>query len=93
MNIGSTEKDSARSEKDFDKSQASTGNVCTVTVDLQAVQLVPDIQAGIVYFKQKLACHNYTIYNLKNDKAVCYVWHAGEGGIDGSCFASWMFCI
>ena len=58
------------------------------SIDVQAVQLVPDIQAGMVYFKQKLACHNYTIYNLKDDKVVCYVWHEGEGGMDGNCFAS-----
>lgn len=67
------QKNRARAEKQRDKLDAISGKVCSITVDVQAVQLVPHVQAGMVYFKQKLACHNYTLYNLKTDKVVCYV--------------------
>nr|CAI5850510.1 unnamed protein product [Callosobruchus analis] len=42
----------------------------------------------MIYFKQKLACHNFTIYILSDNKVVCYVTHEGEGGLDANCFAS-----
>lgn len=82
------QKDRARREKNVDKERALAGEVCVFTVDVQAVQLVPHVPAGMVYFKQKLAVHNFTIYNLCNDRVVCYVWHEGEGGMDSNCFAS-----
>lgn len=78
----------AREEKNKDKEEAIAGNVCVFTMDVQAVQLVPQLQAGMLYFEQKLACHNFTMYNLASNAVVCYVWHEGEGGMEGSCFAS-----
>lgn len=83
-----TQKDRARKEKIKDKEDALKGKVCVFTMDVQAVQLVPVVPAGMVYFKQKLACHNFTIYNLANDRVVCYVWHEGEGKMDANSFAS-----
>ncbi|VEN44991.1 unnamed protein product [Callosobruchus maculatus] len=82
------EKNRAREEKSLDKEKALAGEVCAYTMDVQAVQLVPFVLAGIIYFKQKLACHNFTIYSLSDNKVVCYVWHEGEGGLDANCFAS-----
>ncbi|KAF2891834.1 hypothetical protein ILUMI_14339, partial [Ignelater luminosus] len=81
-------KNRARQEKCKDKYSAMSGEICAYMMDVQAVQLVPSLQAGIIYFKQKLACHNFTIYSLSDDKVVCYVWHEGEGGSDANCFAS-----
>jgi len=38
--------------------------------------------------------HNFTLYNLANDDAVCYVWHEGEGelnaNISASCIANYL---
>lgn len=82
------EKNRAREEKSLDKDKALSGEVCTYTMDVQAVQLVPCLPAGIIYFKQKLACHNFTVYSLADKKVLCYVWHEGEGGLDANCFAS-----
>nr|CAH7738743.1 unnamed protein product [Callosobruchus chinensis]CAH7745920.1 unnamed protein product [Callosobruchus chinensis] len=82
------DKNRAREEKSLDKEKALSGEVCTYTMDVQAVQLVPYLPAGMIYFKQKLACHNFTIYSLADNKVVCYVWHEGEGGLDANCFAS-----
>ncbi|KAF2904408.1 hypothetical protein ILUMI_01773, partial [Ignelater luminosus] len=82
------QKNRARQEKCKDKDSAMSGEICAYTMDVQAVQLVPRLQAGIIYFKQKLACHNFTIHSLSDDKVVCYVWHEGEGGLYANCFAS-----
>jgi len=57
-------------------------------VDVQAVQLIPYLQASALYFKQKLTVHNFTVYNLNNDDVVCYVWHEGEGEFNAHIFAS-----
>ncbi|KAJ8932511.1 hypothetical protein NQ314_014603 [Rhamnusium bicolor] len=38
--------------------------------------------------RQKLACKNYTIYNVASRHVVCYVWHEGEGGSEANDFAS-----
>lgn len=78
----------ARQEKSLDKDKALTGEVCAYTMDVQAVQLVPCLPAGMIYLKQKLACHNFTVYSLADNKVVCYVWHEDEGGLDANWFAS-----
>lgn len=82
------EKDEARAEKAKDKTEAMKGERNVYTLDVQAVQLVPQIEAGAIYFKQKLAVHQFTIYNLKTSETHCYVWHEGEGGMDANVFAS-----
>ncbi|KAF2887873.1 hypothetical protein ILUMI_18300, partial [Ignelater luminosus] len=74
------QKNRARQKKCKDNDSALSGEICAYTMDVQAVQLVPSLQAGIIYFKQKLACHNFTIYSLSDDKVVCYVLYEGEGG-------------
>lgn len=81
-------KDRARKEKAEDKARCLNGELQMVTVDLQAVQNVPKIAAGAVYFKLKLSVHQFTIYNEKDKSVVCYVWHEGEGGMDANIFAS-----
>lgn len=63
-NLHQAKKDRAREEKSFDKKEAEEGKCCVFTMDVQAVQLVPSTRASSLYFKQKLACHNFTIYNL-----------------------------
>jgi len=55
-------------------------------MDVQAVQLVPQLQASALYFRQKLAVHNFTLYNLSTNEVVCYVWHEGEGELNANVF-------
>lgn len=64
------------------------GEIKAFTVDVQAVQMIPHLPAGALYFKQKLKCHQFTVYNIANGDVLCYVWHEGEGGMDGNVFAS-----
>lgn len=82
------EKDRARDEKDQDKIKAIAGQIQAFTVDVQAVQMIPHLPTGALYFKQKLKCHQFTVYNIANGDVLCYVWHEGEGGMDGNIFAS-----
>lgn len=56
------------------KGQRHCGGVCkgrlcgsenlVTTMDLQAVLLAPTLQASALYYKQKLAVHNFVIYDL-----------------------------
>ncbi|KAK7102050.1 hypothetical protein V1264_020337 [Littorina saxatilis] len=40
------------------------------------------------YYKSKLCCHNYTLYDLATRDVVCYYWHEGNGEVNSSNFAS-----
>ena len=82
-------KEEARVEKNKDKELAMTDDeVKVITVDLQAVLLAPFVQASAMYYKTKLACHNYTIYDLSTKDVFLYFWHEGEGDLSASSFAS-----
>lgn len=71
-NIHIQRKDLARKEKEEDKKMAIAGECHVITVDVQAVKLSPHIPASSLYYKQKLCCHNFTLYNLVNNQATCY---------------------
>jgi len=81
-------KEEARMAKNQDKKRAEEGQCHVLTMDVQAVQLLPYLQASALYFNQKLAVHNFTLYNLGNDDVVCYVWHEGEGEVNANIFTS-----
>ena len=61
-----------------DKNDVDKGKCQVFTMDVQAVQLIPYLQSSALYFIQKLAVHNFTIYNIATNEVVCYVWHEGE---------------
>ena len=44
-------------------------------MDLQVVLLAPRVFANANYYKTKLYCRDFTIYNLSNRDVVCYFWH------------------
>ena len=82
-------KDSARHEKATDKEKALTDDTFRViTVDLQAVLLCPLLKASALYYKTKLCCHNFTLYDVSSKDVVCYMWHEADGEIVSSNFAS-----
>ena len=81
-------KEEARDEKNKDKTDAENGLCNVFTMDVQAVQLVPCLNTSAQYFKQKLACHNFTVYNVANNDVVCYVWHEGEGEVTSHVYTS-----
>ena len=86
-------KDQAREEKQKDKhiaiDCAMEGYVgpktLVITVDLQAVLLAPALQASTLYYKQKLAVHNFVVYNrqLMTRNATVPV-HEGKGGLSSN---------
>ena len=81
-------KTEAREEKAKDKENALGEDLIVLTVDLQAVLLAPSLKASAMYYKSKLACHNYTVYNLTTRDVVCYFWHEGEADLGCNTFAS-----
>ena len=50
-----------------------------LTMDLQVVLLAPRVFANANYYKNKLCCHDFTIYNLSNRDVMCYFWHDVNG--------------
>lgn len=65
-------KKAARLEKEADKKLAIDGKITVLTVDLQSVKVCPKVQASAVYYKTKLCCHNFTVYNLATHEVTCY---------------------
>lgn len=85
-------KDCARNEKHTDKQKAMDNNKFKVfTMDVQSVLLSPSIQASAIYFKTKLACHNFTTYNLVSKDVKSYFWHEGESGLTANSFATCIY--
>ena len=59
-----------------------------VTVDLQAILLCPLLKASALYYRTKLAYHNYTIFDLATKEVICYFWYEAEGDLSAHSFAS-----
>ena len=57
-------------------------------MDLQAVKVAPCVQASSMYYKTKLAVHNFTMYNLVSQEVVCYWFDETEADLVASIFAS-----
>ena len=49
------------------KTRADDGECHAKTMDAQAVQLVPQLQASVLYFHQKLPVHNFIVYILSTN--------------------------
>ena len=47
-------------------------------MDLQALLLSPSSKAAALYYKTKLCCHNFNIYDLTSHKVENYFWHEAE---------------
>ena len=85
-------KNDKREEKKNDKREAEgNDNIMVLTMDLQVVLLAPSIFANANYYKTKLCCHDFTIYNLSNRDVMCYFWHDVNGELKSSNFASCIF--
>lgn len=66
-------------------------NIKVITMDLQAVLLCPSLKASALYYKTKLSCHNFTIYDMKTRDVLCYFWTESEGDLTSNSFASCVF--
>ncbi|CAC5412573.1 unnamed protein product [Mytilus coruscus] len=50
-----------------------------ITLDLQALLMCPLLKASAMYYKTKLSCHNFTIFDMKTKDVICYFWTEVEG--------------
>ena len=50
--------------------------------------IAPRLQASALYYKTKLSCHNFTMYNLKSGEVVCYFWYEEQGDLSANSFAT-----
>lgn len=83
-------KERARQEKAQDKELAKQGKVYTFCMDLQAVKICPVVNASKIYYKTKLAVHNFTIYDM--DTHVCrnYWFNETEGNLCAPTFTNFI---
>lgn len=79
------------SSKAADKETGKTSSkVKVLTVDLQSLLLCPQLNAICFYYKTKLSCHNYTIYDLVTKDVVSYFWNETDGDLSSNVFTSCM---
>lgn len=79
-------KKEARDEKEKDK--ISQNSDLVLTMDLQSVLLAPFSKVSLMYYKTKLAVHNFTIYNIKTNDGYCNLWSELDGSVGANEFAS-----
>nr|CAH7753491.1 unnamed protein product [Callosobruchus chinensis] len=58
------------------------------TMDMQSVLLAPLNKVGTMYYKTKLAVHNFAIYNVNTREGYCYLWNETEGALTANEFSS-----
>lgn len=81
-------KDRARDEKNNDKMLAKEGLCHVFSMDMQAVQLCPNLKASALYYSMKLKLHNLTIYNIGTKQCSNYWWSEVDGQLEASVFAT-----
>lgn len=70
------QKKKARSIKQADKTEACENpEIVVATFDFQKVLQTPHGEVSIFYYKRKLNTFNFTLFELGNKTATCYMWH------------------
>ncbi|KAK4879439.1 hypothetical protein RN001_007585 [Aquatica leii] len=59
-------------------------------MDLKAVKVCPYLTVSALYFKTKLSCHNYTVYNLVTNHATCYWSDETASNLTASTFVNFL---
>lgn len=79
-NLHQLEKEISRKEKADDIQYSSLHKDANVVYcfDLQAVIPLPCGNVSSFYYKSKLNCFNFTVFNLVDKRGLCYLWHEGE---------------
>lgn len=83
-------KNRAREEKERDKGEAALGRCILLTMDLEAVKVCPYSTASALYFKTKLTCHNFTVFNLTTRHCTCYWFTETAADLTASTFTSFV---
>lgn len=82
-----TKKNEARQAKK-DAIELANDKIAVITVDVQSVLLAPKLLASSLYYKLKLQCHNFTIYDRRTKNVTIYFWHEADGGVSAKEFTS-----
>ncbi|XP_022829230.1 uncharacterized protein LOC111358350 [Spodoptera litura] len=83
-------KNRARQEKETDKKKATSGELILLSMDLESVKVCPYLTASALYFKTKLTCHNFTMYDLVTHQASCYWFDETCADLTASTFTSFV---
>lgn len=83
-------KNRARQEKETDKKKATSGEFILLCMDLESVKVCPYLTASALYFKTKLTCHNFTMYDLVTHQASCYWFDETCADLTASTFTSFV---
>lgn len=59
-----------------------------IIFNLQAVKTVPHLNSTVIYFKTKLSCHNFAMYNVANHDCTCYWFNETDAVLTASTFVS-----
>ena len=86
-------KNDARVKKKNDNEKAlESETVKMLTMDFQSVLLCPNIkEASAFFYKSKLACHYFTVHEMRSWNDQRYFWY--EGGEEGITENSFVSCI
>ena len=74
----------AREAKNQDKSEENP-NHSVWTMDVQAVLICPRLNASALYYKTKLASHNFTMFNVKTKEVKCFFLGRNPSGLIIKC--------
>ena len=84
-----TKKTEAQQSKANDKAIGiDNPKIKILTIDLQSLLLCPQLNASCLYYKTKLSCHNYTVFDLVTKEVLCYFWNETDGELSSNVFAS-----
>lgn len=86
--IHRTNVDRAREELKRDNDNAELNECIVFSMDLKAVKVCPFVQASAIFYKTKLCCHNFTVYNNKTHETVCYWFDETAADMSASTFAT-----
>ncbi|XP_072384357.1 uncharacterized protein [Diabrotica undecimpunctata] len=93
FNVHIQEKKRSRIEKDNDVKNSSKDTTVSC-FDLQAVQTIPEGSRSDFFYKRRLSCYNFTIYDIKKKAGFSYFWHEGVArrGVNeiGSCTLNYL---
>lgn len=70
-------KTEARTMKNEAKERAEREECILIEFDLEAVCYTPATNAKALFYKSRLAVYNFTVLNVVDKKAICYMWHEG----------------
>ncbi len=82
------QKERARQEKEKDTENAKKNIGSVFTMDVESVKVAPFVNASAMYFKTKLCCHNFTVYENATHRATCFWFDETATDMTASTFTS-----